>query len=74
MAKVKVDPKKVIKVYPKMIRSDFSESNIWDIMFNQSAKKSKLKLPEIEDLTMSDCAYLKQYFEKFAKYFNLNGK
>ena len=68
MKKVIIDPKKVIKVEPKMIKENFSNLN--KLLRKKSAAKSTLQLPEYDELSISDLNYIMNYTEGLLKHIN----
>lgn len=77
--KVKIDPNKVIKVPPKLIKSDFSkqvkavEDSIKDA-FTLKGHKGRLLIPELDEITIAEAKYLIDYAVKLSEFVQSNTK
>ena len=65
--KVKIDPAKVIKVEPKMIKTDFTDTMITKLI-KKNMVKSKIKLPQYDELNVCDIHLIHQYVEGLNNY------
>ncbi len=77
--RIKVDPNKVIKVSPKLIKSDFSE-NVKNVeaaikeAFTIKGHKGRLVIPELDEITIPEAKYLIDYAIKLSEFVQSNTK